>query len=144
MDFITAVKHVLSNFANFHGRARRSEYWWWALFSVVLSLLTGWIPIIGFLISLALVVPTIAVGVRRMHDTGRSGWYILLPAVPAALMGLTNFLAPSASGQPGALFWLLGLVYVAAAILLIYWFVQRGTVGPNAWGQDPYDDPTMS
>ena len=59
---------------------------------------------------LGLIVPGIAVSIRRMHDTGRSGWWLLI-----------------------------GLVPLVGFIVILYFFVQRGTVGPNAWGADPYD-----
>ena len=87
MNMIDYVKKVLiGNYANFNGRASRAEYWWFALayfivyfvlamliqVSVVFSIL-----LIVFL--LGIIVPLIAVGVRRMHDVGKSGWYILIP-----------------------------------------------------------------
>lgn len=116
MDFMTAVKHVLNNFANFQGRARRSEFWWWILFTVIVSVVAQVIdgaigmPIVYIVSSLALLIPGIAVAIRRMHDTGRSGWWLFIVLIP--LVGV---------------------------ILYIYWFVQRGTVGANDWGPDPYD-----
>jgi uncharacterized membrane protein YhaH (DUF805 family) len=76
---------VLQNYANFNGRARRSEYWYFFLFNVIISIVLG---IIGNLLevtflsniySLAVLIPGIAVGVRRMHDVGKSGWYLLIP-----------------------------------------------------------------
>lgn len=76
---------VLQNYANFEGRARRKEYWMFVLFNLIFtySLLALDLYLqIGFLnlaYSLALLVPSIAVGVRRMHDVGKNGWYILIP-----------------------------------------------------------------
>ncbi|WP_127018666.1 DUF805 domain-containing protein [Flagellimonas beolgyonensis] len=76
---------VLQNYANFNGRARRSEYWYFFLFNTLISLVLGFIDglldttIIGSLYSLAVLIPTIAVGVRRMHDVGKSGWFLLIP-----------------------------------------------------------------
>ena len=141
MDFMTAVKHVFSNYATFSGRARRSEYWWWVLFNFAVSIVLGWIPIIGFIIMLGLLIPSIAVAVRRMHDTGRSGWWILLPAVPGVLLGATTGASLANGAAPGILGIILGLAYLAAIILILVWFVQRGTVGPNQFGEDPYDAP---
>ncbi len=74
-------------FAEFKGRARRSEYWWYTLLivvvSIVLSILTAdretGTSMIANIWSLATLVPSIAVGVRRMHDVGKSGWFILIP-----------------------------------------------------------------
>lgn len=76
---------VLKNYAQFNGRARRSEYWYFVLFNIIISIavgavaaLTG-IEILSSLYSLAILIPSIAVGVRRMHDVGKSGWFILIP-----------------------------------------------------------------
>ena len=77
---------VLKNrYATFEGRARRQEYWNFALISFGISIVLGVVgaliglPIISSLYSLAVLVPTIAAGVRRLHDTGRSGWWLLVP-----------------------------------------------------------------
>ncbi len=76
---------VLKKYADFNGRARRKEYWMFALFSTIISILLiilGAVAQIRFLdniYSLAVLIPSIAVGVRRMHDTNHSGWFILIP-----------------------------------------------------------------
>ncbi len=82
---------VLRNYAVFDGRAQRSEYWYFVLFNFIISLVLGLIDgmagtmmtetqgILGSIYSLAVLVPSIAVGVRRMHDTDHSGWFILVP-----------------------------------------------------------------
>lgn len=76
---------VLQNYANFNGRARRKEYWMFVLFNFIASFILGFIggllefPLLGNLYSLAVLLPSIAVAVRRMHDVGKSGWYILIP-----------------------------------------------------------------
>ena len=78
IGFGDAIKICFNKFAEFEGRARRSEFWWWYLFTV----LVGWIPYIGWLASLVFLIPTLAVGARRLHDTGRSGWLQLLMLIP--------------------------------------------------------------
>ena len=78
IGFGDAIKICFNKFAEFEGRARRSEFWWWYLFTV----LVGWIPYIGWLASLVFLIPTLAVGARRLHDTGRSGWLQFLMLVP--------------------------------------------------------------
>lgn len=78
IGFGDAIKICFNKFAEFEGRARRSEFWWWYLFTV----LVGWIPYIGWLASLIFLIPTLAVGARRLHDTGRSGWLQFLMLVP--------------------------------------------------------------
>ena len=76
---------VLQNYATFNGRARRSEYWYFVLFNTIISFVIGFIGgltdilILGNIYSLAVLVPSIAVGVRRMHDVGKSGWFLLIP-----------------------------------------------------------------
>jgi uncharacterized membrane protein YhaH (DUF805 family) len=76
---------VLQNYAIFKGRASRSEYWYFVLFNVIFSIVLGFVsgivdlPILYTIYSLALLIPSIAVAVRRMHDVGKSGWFILIP-----------------------------------------------------------------
>lgn len=76
---------VLQNYATFTGRARRSEYWYFALFNLIISFGFGFIcgliqvPELANIYTLAIFIPSIAVGVRRMHDVGKSGWFILIP-----------------------------------------------------------------
>ena len=76
---------VLKQYADFNGRARRKEYWMFVLFNLIFSMVWGFIwgvagfPEMGKLYTLAIIIPSIAVGVRRMHDVGKSGWFILIP-----------------------------------------------------------------
>ena len=75
----------LTNYANFSGRARRKEFWFFMLFCVILGIVAevidtvlGTKPLVNSLLNLALLVPSLAVGARRLHDVGRSGWWQLL------------------------------------------------------------------
>ena len=76
---------VLSQYTNFEGRARRSEYWYFFLFNLIVtigvSVIAGLIkvPAIYYLYTLGVLLPSIAVSVRRMHDVDKSGWFILIP-----------------------------------------------------------------
>ena len=80
MNFQTAIRSGFQNYANFKGRASRAEYWWWALFTVILSILLSSIDSsLGDLGSLVTLLPSIAVAIRRVHDVDRAGWFILLP-----------------------------------------------------------------
>ncbi|VWD41690.1 DUF805 domain-containing protein [Burkholderia lata] len=122
MNFSEAVRSVLNKYATFDGRARRAEYWYFVLLSFILSIATQVIGVAGrnaglitvlllgvlALVSLALVIPGIAVSVRRLHDTGRSGWFLLLALIP-----------------------------IVGSILLLVWTCSRGTEGPNRFGDDP-------
>lgn len=85
MSFTEAIKYCLTNYANFKGRASRSEYWYFALFSWLILIVSGLIATpLYFLCVLGLLIPGLAVWTRRMHDTGRAGsvaWFILIPLV---------------------------------------------------------------
>lgn len=119
MSFAEAVRSVLSKYVTFNGRARRSEYWWFALFYVILAIVASIIdasmgtdagrtgPVTSIL-SLVLLLPSLAVGVRRLHDIGRKGWWILL-----------------------------GLIPLVGTIILIVWFCKDSDAGPNAYGPSP-------
>ena len=79
---------VLKKYAVFSGRARRKEYWTFILFNLLVAFVLGFVEglaggpgILASLYSLAVLIPSIAVGVRRMHDTDHSGWWLLLPIV---------------------------------------------------------------
>ena len=100
MGFAEAIKSFWSNYATFKGRARRSEYWWIQLFLVLtnlavaaidLALMNGDVDrfianggggIVGLIWILVTIVPALAVLVRRLHDTGKSGWWALIGFVP--------------------------------------------------------------
>ena len=129
MGFVDAVRLCFQRYAQFDGRSARPEFWWWVLFSFLVNILVGgmlnllvgeWM---GTVASLALLLPSLAVGARRLHDTGRSGWWqaaVYLPGVLALMGGF--FLVVGVIGM---------LVMV---VLLIVWLVQPGEPGPNAYG----------
>lgn len=79
---------VIKNYVGFSGRARRKEYWMFILFNIIVSIILNVIgvvimlPVLGFIYSLAVLLPSIAVAVRRLHDTGRSGWWLLIGLIP--------------------------------------------------------------
>ena len=112
MDFATAVKTVvMQKYANFSGRAMRSEYWWFILFYIIAYIVLAIVDyllgaqLLTVILSLGLLIPSIAVAVRRLHDLDKSGWWLLLGLIP--IVGL----------------------------ILIYWFAQPGTPGANRFGQ---------
>ena len=88
MSFAEAVRSALTQYATFTGRARRSEYWYFVLFNVIVSIVASIIDavigvqLVSWIVTLGLLVPGLAVTVRRLHDTGRSGWWILIGLVP--------------------------------------------------------------
>lgn len=123
MDFMTAVKSVYSNYVGFSGRAPRAEYWYYTLFYIIVSLVLSGIDtalglviaeiigVLSLLFMLASLLPGIAVGIRRLHDIGKSGWWLLIVFVP--LIG---------------------------AIVLIVWFATNSQSGSNAYGPHPYGE----
>jgi uncharacterized membrane protein YhaH (DUF805 family) len=115
------LKQVIAKYATFRGRARRREYWRYILYYVIafvalvlVDMLTGTFNMesqLGFLSGLFLLfmlIPSVAVAVRRLHDTERSGWWVLLALLPLI-------------GQ----------------LVLLFFFIQEGDEGDNAYGPDP-------
>ena len=79
MDFVQAIKSCLGQYATFSGRAKRSEFWWFFLFQVLVMVAASMLgDVINGIASLALLLPALAVGARRLHDIGRTGWWQLL------------------------------------------------------------------
>lgn len=111
---------VLKKYAVFSGRARRKEYWMFVLINILVALLLGLIEgiagiapettesVLATLYSLAVLLPSIAVGARRLHDTGRSGWWLLI-----------------------------GIVPLIGALVLLIFFVQDSEPGANQYGPNP-------
>lgn len=134
MTFTEAVRSGFSNYVTFSGRARRSEFWFWFLFAIIVGVVAALLDSMLFpsmmdvqtemgdgvasvsaqggpisaLVSLGLFLPGLAVSVRRLHDVDRSGWWVLLAFIP--LIGI---------------------------IVLIVWWATEGTRGPNRFGTDP-------
>ena len=105
---------VLKKYAVLSGRARRKEYWMFVLFNMIVNIILGAISaqapdlaILGTIYSLAVLIPSIAVGVRRMHDTDHSGWWIIVPlvnlifAVTEGTRGSNRF-GPDPKSEPDA------------------------------------------
>jgi uncharacterized membrane protein YhaH (DUF805 family) len=83
MTFIESLRTCFSKYVDFDGRASRSEFWWWTLFTFLVSLATGIVSdLLSGLFSLAVLLPSLAVGARRLHDTDRSAWFLLLWFIP--------------------------------------------------------------
>jgi uncharacterized membrane protein YhaH (DUF805 family) len=93
MPIVDAVKTCFAKYADFNGRASRGEYWWFFLAVLLASAVAITISYrLYTLISLLTLLPTIAVGARRLHDTNRSGWWQLLSLVPLGVIVLVVFL----------------------------------------------------
>lgn len=148
MDFISAIKTCFTKYAIFQGRAVRSEFWWWFLFGLLLNT-TLWaisrpLQIVG---GAALFLPGLAVSTRRLHDLDRSGWFLALPApfwVIAFILlglgaGLQAFSLASRGSAVGVMVaaGIFGVIGLGAYMLLLIWFCQKGTPGPNRYGDAP-------
>ena len=105
---------VLKKYADFNGRARRKEFWMFALISfiiaVILSVVDGMIgvPVLGAIYALNVLLPSIAVGARRFHDIGKSGWWLLI-----------------------------GLIPLLGGLILLIFFVLDSNPGDNKYGPNP-------
>ena len=116
MTFTEAIRSGFANYVNFGGRALRSEFWWWQLFTLLVAFGAGMIDgafnlnadIIADLWALAILLPTLAVSVRRLHDSDMSGWWLFVMMIP-----------------------------FVGFVLLIVWWIQEGTLGYNRFGPDP-------
>lgn len=138
----------MKRYAQFTGRAPRAEYWWFYLATMVGGLICDGIDsmagseigVLGIVFNLAVIIPSIAVTVRRLHDIDRSGWWLVVLFVPfvagGAALAAGSFDDSVASLGPA--FWIGILVFLAAAILLLVFLVTRGDEGPNRYGEDPY------
>ncbi len=100
VDFVTAIKLFFVNYVNFTGRASKSEYWWSYLFTFIVNTFISWIPVIGYIISLAIIVPSVSVSIRRFHDIGKPWYYYLLTFIPCAgIVFLIYFLIKDSDGD---------------------------------------------
>ena len=104
MNFGQAISVCLSKYATFSGRATRPEFWWFFLFQVLISVAASMLgDVIAALVSLGLLLPALAVGTRRLHDIGKSGW------------------------------WQLIMLTVIGLLVLIYWWVQPTVEGSSEY-----------
>ena len=102
MTFPQAIQHCLTHYADFNGRASRAEFWWFFLFSCLVGLICGAISdVLGAVVQLGLLLPQLAVGVRRLHDTDKSGWLQLLLLLPVLGFFILVFFWAQA-GEPAA------------------------------------------
>jgi len=170
MPFSESIKTCLSKYVTFSGRAARSEYWWFVLFFVVVSVVLGMIDraifgvdpvtnetnkLLGGLFGLAMFLPILAAGWRRMHDAGKPGWYLLLPMLVSfatfafLMMGVVAFSGLENAGVnsdalrgPAAVLGLTGMVAVGVvqtvlAVLLIWWLTRPSDPSSNEYGPPP-------
>ena len=83
MTFAESIRTCLTKYADFNGTASRSEFWWFILFLVIVTVVLNAVgPVVGGIFGLAMLLPQLAAGARRLHDTGKSGWLQLLLLIP--------------------------------------------------------------
>ncbi|PJZ46752.1 DUF805 domain-containing protein [Leptospira brenneri] len=94
MSFQDSIKVCLQKYAEFSGKAKRPEFWWWVLACIIISFALNMIlPIIGGIFSLAILLPSLSVGSRRLHDVGMSGWWQLIGLTGIGVLVLIFFWA---------------------------------------------------
>ncbi len=100
MNFGQSITSCFSQYATFSGRASRSEFWWFFLFQILVSVAAGMVSEkLSGLVSLGLLLPALAVGTRRLHDIGRSGWWQLLLITVIGILVLVFFWVQPAKGE---------------------------------------------
>lgn len=136
MKLQDAVAACFGKYATFQGRACRAEFWYWTAFAAILPLLIGRVvPNAAWLIVLAVAAPSCAVSVRRLHDTGRGGQWLLLAVIPLVAFPLFFYIALALFGVPG--FAALGLGSGAGVAWFATLMARRGTAGDNRFGAEP-------
>ncbi|HKX92775.1 MAG TPA: DUF805 domain-containing protein [Sphingomicrobium sp.] len=141
MPLLESAFYTLRKYADFNGRASRQEFWLFFVFVIVVNALTGIVGmLLGFgaalsgLVGLLLIVPQIAVAVRRLHDVGRSGREVVVPCVMLALM-------PVAFAFRGILPKIVALGFLGITLLvfahLLTLFLKKGSSVPNRYGAAP-------
>jgi len=163
MNFGEAIKSVFSKYATFSGRARRSEFWYFFLFNFLVSFVLSLIPFLSAvsgLWTLAVLIPTIAVAVRRFHDIGKSGWTYLYFLIPSILFigyifyFVIKFVLPyvnagynvdaefitdllTTNSKSLAIIGILMLISLIASIIFIVMMAKDSEPGENQWGPNP-------
>jgi uncharacterized membrane protein YhaH (DUF805 family) len=162
----------LKRYADFSGRSRRMEYWMWVVFQALIAIAflvvllavggaalmsgdpaqmvaVGGIVILLYLLwallGLIFFIPNLAVTVRRLHDTNRSGWWVLAPWGPyllmifasAAIVGTTSKPDETTLGMMGLVMIVLGLAALVLGLVVLVFLFLEGTKGPNQYGPDP-------
>ncbi len=163
--FMDAVKTCLTEkYCCFKGRARRAEFWWFQLFLLIVStvlsfaftfsmlaqrsaflndpmtMFTSPAYIVLVIISLVLLLPDLGVTIRRLHDTGRSGWWVVPPIVFYILILVLSILIsmnPESALSMGLALMLFYLALLASGIILIVWLCQDSYHGENRYGRSP-------
>tara|TARA_B100001964_G_C14159812_1_gene566101 strand:- start:716 stop:1318 length:603 start_codon:yes stop_codon:yes gene_type:complete len=148
VSFQEAIKKGFNNYFVFRGRSTRAEFWWWQLFYIVVSIIlsiidsfTGIPNVLQSIFGLVLLIPSISLATRRLHDINKSGWCQLLWFVPVgigAIIALVSWIGDLHDWAfYGTAIAILIVFTLIVFVLLIYWYVRQGDDGSNKYGQDP-------
>jgi uncharacterized membrane protein YhaH (DUF805 family) len=144
-------RNLTEHYFDLNGRVSRQEFWYFVLATFVVYIAAAIIDavvhtgLLGAVVGLALLLPMTGLGARRLQDTGQNGSLIWVWTIASGIMQVIALLT-AISGPFGVLAflymflavgWLISLVALVVSIALIYFWVQPGTVGPNAYGPDP-------
>lgn len=159
MGFGEAISDGFFNFANFRDRASRSAFWWWMLFLLICGAVAYAIDLIAFrgqaniggmpigpfylVVAIAAILPSVAVSARRLHDTNRTGWWLLIPYGGAAAISLLPAFGvdvedPNPDARTLLLLAIPGLITLVGVVITFIFFLLAGTKGNNKYGPDPY------
>lgn len=153
VDFLTAVKMFFANYVNFRGRSTRAEYWWAILFCVLCSAVISAISdTLQIILGLVFLLPTLAISVRRFHDTGRSGWWVLgFYVVTYAIAGVcfypivSSILTLGEAAATDAVQGHMASIGIGSLVILaigIWWIVIlcKPSAPDNKYGANPYGE----
>lgn len=155
IGFVEAIRLGFQRYIDFSGRSTRAEFWWWTLFCMLAIMIAALLNdmlglpssedggVLDGVVSLILLIPTLAVGARRLHDIGRSGWWQLAPYGLALAVILLTLVMVGGVGTGGVM---LGLMIGAVAsivliAILIFWWVKPSQPGTNRFGPNPFETP---
>jgi len=139
---------------SFEGRTRRSHFWIGWLICLGIGVVAGWIPLIGFVISIGLIWPNLAITVKRLHDMGMSGWLAAIPFVANVVGCIMIFVSVGASvfmnaaalenedpaaimALLGPMFGILGILFLVNFGFLLWVGLSEGKPGSNKYGPNP-------
>ena len=135
MTFTQSIKTCLKKYFDFKGRASRSEYWYFALFLIILSVICSWSDILHILIALLFTIPQFSVAFRRLHDINLPGWIQFIPLLIFIVGMMLDFLLEIHDKSFGI--FIFSLSVIGSIIILILCCI-KGTQGPNKYGKETY------
>lgn len=154
MGFIEATKTCLKKYFQMSGRASRSEYWWFFLAIIIATVIAALMDLMLFdtpknidesgpiegIVGLLLIIPNFTASIRRLHDTNRSGWYLLVPLAGVIFAIFVGKMIGSTLGQGGPI--IVGIIIILSFLLPIWWQTRPSNANPNKFGPNPHEVPS--